>query len=249
MIAAAQWAGYATVAVFFSGLSILVYMVARQFAGRPLVRPVPQPFRPVDAPGLAALAIGLFLGEAVLGDLLRRGGIWGTVALLGGLNMGIFAYLFVSRRVTREPGTAARRLGTGLLVLWGALPVIYGAFLLIAWLGGDSGPQPLVKQMAERREGWAYVAVFAVLIAPILEEVAFRGLLYPALRRGIGVRGAVISTAVLFGLVHGEANVIVPLTILGVFLVYLIETTGSVLSCIAAHAAFNSLTVAQIIWQ
>jgi len=249
VIAEAQWAAYISLAAFSSGIVVLIYMVARQLLSRPLVRPVPQPFRPVDAPGMAALGIGLFFGQAMLGILLMEGGIWGAVALFGGLNVGIFAYLFVSRRVTREPGTARKRIGLGLLVLWAGLPVIYGAFLVIARLGGDAGSQALVRHMQTRQEGWAYLAAFAVLVAPVIEEVAFRGLLYPALRRGIGVRGAVIVTAVLFGLVHGQVNVIMPLTVLGVFLAYLIETTGSILSCIAAHAAFNFLTISQIIWQ
>jgi uncharacterized protein len=62
---------------------------------------------------------------------------------------------------------------------------------------------PIDKMMRNASNAWLLTA-FGVLIAPFAEEVLFRGLLFPALTRRIGVLLSLIATSVFFGVVHAQ---------------------------------------------
>lgn len=86
--------------------------------------------------------------------------------------------------------------------------------------------------------------VLVTVIAPIAEEVFFRGYFYGALRNWRGPWLAALLTGLLFGGVHaGGTDVVflVPLAVLGFMLCVLRERTGSLLPCIALHAVNNAL--------
>jgi membrane protease YdiL (CAAX protease family) len=82
------------------------------------------------------------------------------------------------------------------------------------------------------------------VMAPICEEMLFRGFIFAALRNWKGVWPAAVITGLLFGGVHaGSAPAIdlVPLAVLGFALCLLYRSTGSLYPCIAAHSLNNSL--------
>jgi membrane protease YdiL (CAAX protease family) len=88
------------------------------------------------------------------------------------------------------------------------------------------------------------VALFGVFIAPIAEEIAFRGFLYPSLRPWTGRILAAILTSVPFALLHAQqvAHAWGPLAM--VFLVSMVlvairERTGSVAGSALVHACYN----------
>ena len=66
-----------------------------------------------------------------------------------------------------------------------------------------------------------------VLLAPVAEELIFRGVLYPAVKSLCHRHVALFSVAALFGIIHGNIAVVVPLTIFGVMLALLYERTGN----------------------
>ena len=84
------------------------------------------------------------------------------------------------------------------------------------------------------------LAVAVIFIAPIGEELLFRGILYPALKRDYGKHLALWSTAILFGAIHVNLASFVPLTLLAVVLVWLYEYTGNLIAPIAVHCVFNA---------
>jgi membrane protease YdiL (CAAX protease family) len=87
------------------------------------------------------------------------------------------------------------------------------------------------------------MAFTAVIIAPLCEEVVFRGYLYPALKRFSGPwMGAVVS-ALFFSAAHGSVATLAPLFIFGLALVFLYEWTGSIWAPVSAHFLFNAATV------
>ncbi len=90
-------------------------------------------------------------------------------------------------------------------------------------------------------ELWEFVTVFAalVILAPIAEEILFRGLLYGRLRRYIDPVPAAIVTSVAFGIVHQQLNVGIDVTILSLFLCYLREKTGTIWSGVIVHGLKN----------
>lgn len=92
------------------------------------------------------------------------------------------------------------------------------------------------------------MAIFAVSLGPLMEELFFRGFLYPVLARRWGLFAAISITSVAFGLIHGAQLAFSPGLVLIVFLVGLVLTivrakTGSVGSSFVVHVSYNSTLV------
>ncbi len=93
--------------------------------------------------------------------------------------------------------------------------------------------------------GWQVVLIVlaVVVVAPVVEEILFRGIFYTGLRRRLGVGGAVVVSAVFFGLLHFQLLGFVPLTAIGAILALLYEGQGSLATPIVAHAMNNGIIV------
>ena len=96
------------------------------------------------------------------------------------------------------------------------------------------------------------MAVFGILIAPILEELFFRGMLFPTLRRGMGTLAGVLLTAAAFASIHGTQLGYAWAPILSIFVVGLVltlvrERTDSVAAGVLMHAGYN-FTLFALLW-
>ena len=92
------------------------------------------------------------------------------------------------------------------------------------------------------------IGVFAVVSAPFVEEVVFRGVLYPAVARKLGRTAAIFGVSAIFLLVHaeqygGEIAYLLPLGLLSVVLTALRAYSGSLLPSFALHLLFNFVQV------
>lgn len=88
------------------------------------------------------------------------------------------------------------------------------------------------------------VCIVVTVIAPLAEEVFFRGYFFGALRNWRGPWPAAIITGIVFGGIHvgsAPAVFLVPLGVLGFMLCIVRWQTGSLLPCIALHAINNGL--------
>lgn len=83
----------------------------------------------------------------------------------------------------------------------------------------------------------------AVIIAPLWEEVVFRGYLHPVLKKYGGVWTGAIFSSLLFAAVHNSLAAMLPLFVLAMLMVWLYEHTGSIWTPIAIHACFNATAV------
>jgi membrane protease YdiL (CAAX protease family) len=92
----------------------------------------------------------------------------------------------------------------------------------------------------------ALLAAGTVILAPLAEELLFRGILYPALKRAGFPRLSVWITSFLFAAIHVNVATFVPLFVLALTLVILYEYTGNLLAPIVAHALFNALNFSKI---
>jgi len=82
-----------------------------------------------------------------------------------------------------------------------------------------------------------------VVVAPIIEEVIFRGILYGKLRQSTLPRWAAIGiTSLLFALAHGQLNVGIDVFVLSVMACLLRDATGSVWSAVKLHMIKNGIT-------
>ena len=82
-----------------------------------------------------------------------------------------------------------------------------------------------------------------VIVAPICEELMFRGLIYQGLR-GLGVWKAAVLSALMFALLHLNINQFAYAFVLGIILSLCVEITGSLYSSMILHFLINSRSVA-----
>lgn len=80
-----------------------------------------------------------------------------------------------------------------------------------------------------------------VVIAPLAEELIFRGYLYSHVRHNLSFWAASIFVSVLFGLMHGQWNVGIDTFVLSLVLCYLRERTGSIWAGVLLHALKNGI--------
>ena len=91
---------------------------------------------------------------------------------------------------------------------------------------------------------WA-LSLFSITFAPLLEELFFRGFLYPVLVRRFGVAIAVLTTSAAFSLIHapqlGRAwGPVLVIFIVGLALTVTRAITKSVAASLLMHMAYNS---------
>jgi len=85
------------------------------------------------------------------------------------------------------------------------------------------------------------LAFVTIILAPLAEEILFRGILYPWLKQAGFPRLALWCSALLFAVFHVNLLTFVPLVVLAVVLTLLYERTNNLLAPITAHALFNAM--------
>jgi membrane protease YdiL (CAAX protease family) len=93
------------------------------------------------------------------------------------------------------------------------------------------------------------LAAAAILLAPVAEEMLFRGILYPAIKQAGFPHLALWGTSLFFAAVHTNLVTFLPLTVLALALTALYERTNNLLAPITAHALFNALNFGLLLVQ
>lgn len=90
---------------------------------------------------------------------------------------------------------------------------------------------------------WSQIAA-TVVSAPLLEEVLMRGLVYERLKEATGnIRMAMIASALIFGLFHGNVVQGIYAFVMGLFFVQVYEACGSLALAVLAHIVANTVSV------
>jgi len=137
----------------------------------------------------------------------------------------------------------------GLIALGGLLFLLSALILKIT--GADQPTQ--LEQIINSSLAARYtIAVLAVFTAPFVEEFTYRGLIYSALQRTIGVRAAVVIVFLLFTLIHvpqyrQSIGVIIAVGVLSLVLSVVRAYSGRLLPCVIIHMAFNTIQAALLI--
>ena len=145
------------------------------------------------------------------------------------------------------------RLKSPPLAAWpAALVLIIGGWLVsieLASLQHYFAPFPddLLKEFTELFDALnAYPIGFAILLVGVLpgicEELLCRGFLLSSFRPRFGATGAIILTAILFGILHMNPYRLLPTIWLGILLGYIVISTGSIYPAMLAHALNNSIS-------
>lgn len=127
-----------------------------------------------------------------------------------------------------------------------ATPLILFLNQLSAWiikLFHQEPKEQMVMQVLHGTLGWGQricFAITAVVLAPIVEESLFRGILYPVLKQHGYPILALAGTSLLFAAIHGSLLTFMPLTFFALILVVLYERTDSLIAPMVTHALFNT---------
>lgn len=178
------------------------------------------------------LGSALVLTVTQLGLLVAGAGFVATPRALAGLRV--------------VPTT--RRVRDTLVGLGLALPAWIGAgllgFVVVRALGAFGiEPQLGLADAAIERADPIVLIIALVVVAPIAEELFFRGIVFNAWEREYGTRRAVLGSAILFAAIHGSIFALLPILGLGIVLAILYRETRSLAATVALHAGFNGLTV------
>jgi membrane protease YdiL (CAAX protease family) len=161
-----------------------------------------------------------------------------TLLLFRGFDVGTLAGFF---RIS-----FFRTLGTGAILLFFAYPLIgFSETINQRFFGGGSSKQNIVEFFSASRtiEERIMIIVFAVAIAPIVEEFVFRFFIYGVLKRYVGCLLGIILSSLLFAAAHAHFPSFVPLSVLGICFAIAYEWSGSILVSMTMHSLFNSLTL------
>jgi membrane protease YdiL (CAAX protease family) len=128
-------------------------------------------------------------------------------------------------------------------------PVALTGWLMGRLLGDQGGSNPLLELVLRSRDGWALalLATTAVLLAPLFEEMVFRGVLLPVLGRSIGRGWSVLLSALVFAVAHLSIGELPPLLVLGLGLGLLRLSSGRLFPCVVMHAFWNGATFLNLI--
>jgi len=214
--------------------------------------------------GLLALVLGLVGGNlagAIVAVLIPGGYVHGKITPTGtdvatviqDLAFVGFAVLLAMRTAPVAPGQFGLRRPRS---QWRAIGLVLLALVLVTAIGdawfsivhSSSKETEFVKDIGgdSGTIGVLAVCVLVCVVAPICEELLFRGFMYRALRNWRGAWPASILTGVVFGAVHGAsapAVDLLPLALLGILLCWVYELSGSLYPCIALHLTNNALAL------
>jgi len=218
--------------------------------------PPPSPPPYPNAPQAVLLVVGLFLAEllfsALLYDLRRVLGLSddaiGALAVLLGNGLVFTLAMRLSGQGWRQlfhpspasPGATAALLVVPVLAVAPACTLVLGQ--LLDWLVLIAPLSRAEELMFSRyASGSLAMAVSVCVLAPMLEEMLFRGLILSGLLLRYPRRQAILGSALLFGAAHLNLYQFVVGVLLGCLLGWLYERSRSLIPCITLHAAYNTL--------
>ncbi len=189
------------------------------------------------------LVVAAYLGVALIAVGQVRSAIGGTLTA----NV-VAALLVLAARLLRPRWFAYPRPGargpwgvcaSGLL----ALAFVAGAATSY-WLLSLGGQEAFERTVAAREAaGVVLTLVLALVVAPIAEEALFRGVVYPLLRRRVGVAVSALVSSVAFAVLHGNPVQFVLALPLGIVLALMYERGRKLWPCIVGHAAVNLVSM------
>ena len=123
--------------------------------------------------------------------------------------------------------------------------IVYVAFLSLVGLGP---PKQEISELFDSRALLPLAGLATVIVAPLAEEIFFRGFISAGLVRPFGMSGAMVASGVLFGAFHisdvDTAGLIIPFGLIGVLFAWVYYRTGSLWPAVATHLLFNLVSFA-----
>lgn len=193
--------------------------------------------------------------------------ILGTVIFQGSAMVWIFIFLREEKLSFRDAfgfhgGKYRRAILFGILTGVSIVPIAWTLQMVsvqvLEWLQWNPQSQELVQTFQQTTKEASTTGILnqriafgvsVILLAPIAEEILFRGLIYPTIKNlGFPKVGLWIS-AIVFALMHQNMAGMIPFIFLGIVLVLVYEETDSLLAPILTHSIFNTANFLFMLYQ
>ena len=122
--------------------------------------------------------------------------------------------------------------------------VLIISLLMDLIIKNQAGSNPLLEIVLNNNNYFAFILLFitTTIIAPLFEEIIFRGVLLPVLSRDFGEIIGILISSFVFALAHLSLNELPPLFVLGIGLGITRMVSGRLLSSVFMHSLWNGLT-------
>jgi membrane protease YdiL (CAAX protease family) len=178
---------------------------------------------------IATLVIYSIIGVIITLINRRRGGSWEVSCGMGVRQM--------------------RKLAISPLLYLAFIPFLMliskGYHLLLEYILGSEVELQQVAEIVTQELSWLqmlYIAM-AILVAPLYEELLFRGIIFPYMVKRTGLAGATLLVSLFFAALHFHLPSVVPLFLLSAVLCLAYWRTGSLWVSIGIHTIFNAVSI------
>ena len=129
---------------------------------------------------------------------------------------------------------------------------VWPILFIIGWLSsllleGYEAQDNVIKLQNVNYGNIATIIITACIVAPITEELIFRGMMYPLLKKGMGVLWGCIISSLIFSFIHYNILSFSVLFVFSCCLTYIYERSNSIAVPIISHSIFNGIMVVLIL--
>jgi membrane protease YdiL (CAAX protease family) len=197
--------------------------------------------------GVFGLWLCSFIVISLLVDLLKLSIDPGLVIIFGEVVLLLPVWYFTFHKYgtswvdlgLRGFRLQAVRLGFGLMIVFFGLNLVYASLLSLFNLQ----VQPDITLVFKKTNFPLVLLLGGAIIAPIVEEIFFRGFVFTGLRSRWNWRKATLVSAGLFALAHVLPTSLLPIFVLGLIFAFLYQSSGSIWPAILMHMLTNSLAL------
>ena len=196
--------------------------------------------------------LGVFIVATVLGSLLT-----GVLQKIGSVSVGFGAFLgyviqfslviifgLFQRKIRSPKETRLLKFGLAkldfVIILWGTIMVLATGVVIEPLL--NLFPETYLDRLGNIMAAGGWMMFTSIVIAPIMEEILFRGILQDALMRKYGVFVGILIASAVFGIVHIIPQQVVNAFMIGIVLGYIYYRTGALLPVILIHCINNAIS-------
>lgn len=167
-----------------------------------------------------------------------------TYVIAMGLTLAFALWLRIRRGVEGPVLHFGLRKTNPGLILWGIVLVLITSVVVEPLI--NIFPSEYLENLSAGigRGGWAMLST--IVMAPLLEEMLFRGVIQQSFTQRYGGIGGVLTAAAVFGLIHIIPQQVVNAFFVGIILGYIYIKTGSLIPVIIIHALNNAIAYAQM---
>lgn len=129
-------------------------------------------------------------------------------------------------------------LGVGLLLVVYFFSIINNIVMLLL---GIITQAETIFEVLSQIDSLALFALTSMVLAPIIEEIFFRGFLFNGFRQKYDWKIALVISSLIFSLFHGQVATLIPTFLLGALFSYMVHRTKSILPGMILHFLVNSV--------